>query len=64
MTPCPRGCGFAHVSSRCPRDVSVDDATLDSLVQKASIPNLASMYRKAKDSGLIEAKPGYADTKN
>ena len=39
--------------------VSVPDDRLDLLVQSASVPNLASLFRKAKDSGAIKAFEGY-----
>lgn len=32
------------------------DGSLDSLVEKASVPNLAALFQTAKDKGLI--KPG------
>jgi hypothetical protein len=34
--------------------VSVADDSLDSLVQAASAPSLATLFGKAKDAGLIE----------
>lgn len=46
-------CGHNHI-------VSVATDTLDSLVQQASTPNLADLFRKAKDSGAIKAFEGYA----
>lgn len=33
--------------------VSVVDETMDELIQQASIPNLASLFRKAKEAGAI-----------
>jgi len=33
--------------------LSVDDATLDLMVQQASAPSLASLFKQAKDQGLI-----------
>lgn len=46
-------CGHDHT-------VSVDEDTLDQLVAAASVPNLATLFRKAKDSGAIGAFEGYA----
>ena len=48
---CP-GCGHDNT-------VSVADDTLDQMVQTASAPNLASLFRKAKDSGVIKGFDGY-----
>jgi len=47
---CP-GCGH--------HNVSVPDDRLDELVTAASRPNLATLFRKAKDSGAIKAFEGY-----
>jgi hypothetical protein len=33
--------------------LSVDDDTLDQMVQQASVPSLASLFKQAKDQGLI-----------
>ena len=35
------------------------DEQLDNLIQAASTPNLASLFRKAKDSGLLPAVQQY-----
>lgn len=37
-----------------------DDALLDALVEKASIPNLAAALRKAREQGLITPTPVYS----
>lgn len=42
-------------------DVSVDDASLDVLVQQASVPNLADLFRKAKVSGAIQPLTVYGE---
>lgn len=39
--------------------VSVSDDRLDQMVSQASIPDLATLFRKAKDSGAIGAFEGY-----
>jgi len=49
---CPR-CGRAAI-------VSVADDSLDQLVMAASAPNLATLFRRAKESGAIESFEGYA----
>ena len=33
--------------------VSVADDTLDQLIQQASVPNLATLFRRAKEAGVI-----------
>ena len=35
----------------------IDDALLDTLIQQVSVPNLAALYQKAQDQGLV--KPMY-----
>ena len=35
----------------------IDDALLDTLIQQVSVPNLAALYQKAQDQGLV--KPTY-----
>jgi hypothetical protein len=64
MAPCRRCHGVTHPRGVCPRDVSAVDDSLDSLVQAASVPNLANLFRKAKDSGAIPVVAGsaYAST--
>lgn len=50
-------------ASICPscghHNVSVADDRLDSMVQSASVPDLATLFRKAKDSGVIKGFDGY-----
>lgn len=49
-------CGLTHHHDQCPRchpPVSVGDDSLDAMVQAASTPNLASLFRRAKDAGVI-----------
>jgi hypothetical protein len=41
--------------------VSVPDETMDSLIQQASVPNLASLFRKAKEAGVIGAVSVYGE---
>lgn len=45
-----------------PANVSVDDATLDSMVQQASKPNLATLFRQAKQAGVIGATTVYGES--
>ena len=49
---CP-ACGHDHT-------VSVTDDTLDQMVTQASVPNLATLFRRAKETGAIAAFEGYA----
>lgn len=39
--------------------LSDPDATLDSMVQKASVPTLATLFRRAKESGAIKPVSEY-----
>ena len=40
----------------------MDEQDMDELVRKASAPNLASLFRKGKDKGLIKAQQEYGHT--
>ena len=44
--------------------VSVPADNLDSLVQQASVPNLASLFRKAKQAGVITPMKAYGGPTN
>lgn len=37
-------------------EVVTDEATEDQLIEQASVPNLAALFKQGKDAGLI--KPG------
>lgn len=39
--------------------VSDPDARLDDMIEKAAVPSLATLFRKAKDSGAIKPATGY-----
>lgn len=41
--------------------VSVADDSLDQLIQQASVPSLASLFRKAKDAGVIGPQSNYGE---
>ena len=45
----------------CGHPLSDPDARLDDMVEKAAVPNLASLFRKAKDSGAIKPVSGYGN---
>lgn len=59
------GCGseLSDVHAQCPtcypEAVSDPDARLDTMVQQASVPSLATLFKKAKDSGAIKAVTAY-----
>lgn len=38
------------------------DDTMDTMIQRASTPTLASLYRKGKESGLIKPGQEYGHT--
>ena len=46
----------------CPEEVSDPDAKLDDMIQKAAVPSLSSLFRKAKTSGAIKPISGYGGT--
>lgn len=50
------------VCSECRTPMSVAEDSLDSLVQKASVPNLAALFGAAKSAGLIVAQQEYGHT--
>lgn len=63
MKQCPQ-CGWlgnVH-SPTCTRAiVSVADDSLDHMVEAASVPNLATLFRRAKDKGVIGAVSNYGE---
>lgn len=60
-------CDLTFSNDVCPRcgsggsTVSVADERLDSLVQAASVPNLADLFRKAKATGAIAPMAAYGE---
>lgn len=46
----------------CPAELSDPDARLDDMVEKAAVPSLATLFRKAKASGAIKPVSGYGNT--
>lgn len=47
--------GIEEACPACGHVLSVSDDTMETLVQAASIPNLATLFQRGKDSGLIKA---------
>ena len=41
--------------------VSVADDRLDELVEQASVPNLATLFKRGKDAGLLKPTTGYGE---
>ena len=41
--------------------VSVDDDSLDQLVEAASVPNLAALFKRGKEAGLLKPTTGYGE---
>ena len=39
-----------------------DEDTMDQLVQRASVPNLASLFKRGKEAGLIKPNTHYGET--
>jgi hypothetical protein len=58
-----RTCNGPHATDRH-REVSEGDASLDSLVEANSQPSLATLFRAAKDRGLVTAGWQYESTSN
>ena len=61
------GCGYElpHRDvpcSRCTPQVSDPDDKLDSMIEQAAVPSLATLFRKAKQSGAIKPVTGYGAT--
>lgn len=48
--------------SSCGAPLSEATDSLDSLVQAASVPNLASLFRKAKETGVIGSVSVYGES--
>lgn len=48
---------------KIPDNLSVADDTIDEMVRRASIPNLANLYVDAKKSGHIKPVYEYADVR-
>lgn len=45
---------------RSARPAQISDDALDQLVERASVPNLAGMYKRAKEQGFITPAPAYS----
>lgn len=61
---CP-DCKKPSTGKTCPNcgaSLSVDDATLDTLLAGAGVPNLASLMKRAKEDGLIQPVLQYGPT--
>jgi hypothetical protein len=43
-------------------NVSEDDGSLDQLVEAASVPNLAALFKRGKEAGLLQPVTGYSPT--
>lgn len=59
---CPNCSGIStddKVCTECGTAMSVVTDSLDSLVEQASVPNLAALFQAAKDQGLIQAQQEY-----
>lgn len=38
-----------------------DDGSLDQLIEAASVPNLAALFQRGKDAGLLKPTTGYGE---
>lgn len=59
-------CPDCTPSVLCPEHEEVSDPgdTLDTLVQQASVPSLATLFKRAKDKGVLEPAMQYESTTN
>lgn len=39
-----------------------DESSLDQLVEAASVPNLAALFKRGKEAGLLKPVTGYSPT--
>jgi hypothetical protein len=58
---------YSAIHGYCPycaedRQLSDPDAKLDDMIEKAAVPTLATLFRKAKASGAIKPITGYGGT--
>lgn len=44
---------LADVTAHACTAMSVADESMDTLIQQASVPNLATLFRRAKEAGVI-----------
>ena len=42
-------------------NVSVDESSLDRMVEAASVPNLAALFKRGKEAGLLKPTTGYGE---
>lgn len=67
MTLCPK-CDTNLREGLCPScgwtEVSDAGEIMDDMIAKASVPSLATLFRKAKDSGAIGPISGYGGAPN
>lgn len=55
-------CVLCEPDAPCPVHLSVADDSLDTMIQKASVPNLATLFQRGKDAGLIQPGKEYGET--
>lgn len=41
---------------------ATDESSLDQLVEAASVPNLAALFKRGKEAGLLKPVTGYSPT--
>lgn len=63
MNTCSKGHQFTEdICPKCnPGGMSVADDSLDQMVQAASVPNLSTLFQKAKDAGMIGGVSVYGE---
>lgn len=62
--PCERCQSTSHVTKEHDTFVSVPADSLDSLIEANSQPSLASLFKQAKDAGLVQPAFQYSSTSN
>lgn len=60
---CNQPTGGAQTCPKCGDSLSVTGDRLDSLIQAASVPNLAALFRAGKERGHISSVDHYVDLK-
>lgn len=58
-------CYYGHDKDQCPRcgfiNQTAEPANMDQLIQQGSVPSLASLFKRAKEAGVIGAVSVYGE---
>lgn len=56
------GCGSGYRGAECPHcpsHLSGGSGSMDAMIQQASVPNLAALFKAGKKAGVIKSVPDY-----